>query len=186
VSAAATAFALGSRAPDFDGLLGVDGSRYSLSSFAGSDSLAVIFTGNGCPTARAAEAGLIELQETYEDVGLRLLAINANNQYLSPPDTFAEMVARAEQTGLNFPYVKDEGGSVARRYAASRTPQAFLLDRDRAEAPLPGPDRRLARSREGDAPRRALRGRGSAGGAGGGGERDRAGRLRDRLVSVAG
>jgi peroxiredoxin len=131
VSAAATAFALGSRAPDFDGLLGVDGSRYSLSSFAGSDLLAVIFTGNGCPSARAAEAGLIELQETYEDVGLRLLAINANNQYLSPPDTFAEMVARAEQTGLNFPYVKDEDGSVARRYAASRTPQAFLLDRDR-------------------------------------------------------
>jgi hypothetical protein len=49
-----------------------------------------------------------------------------------------------------------------------------------------GPDRRLARPCEGDAPRPALRGRGSAGGAGGGGERDRAGRLRDRLVSVAG
>jgi peroxiredoxin len=131
VSAAATAFALGSRAPDFDGLSGVDGSRYSLSSFADAELLAIVFTGNGCPTARAAETGMIELQETYADVGLRLLAINANNQYLSPPDTFAEMVARAEQTGLNFPYVKDEDGSVARRYAASRTPQAFLLDRER-------------------------------------------------------
>jgi AhpC/TSA family len=41
------------------------------------------------------------------------------------------MIARGEQTGLNFPYVKDEDGSVARRYAASRTPQAFLLDRER-------------------------------------------------------
>jgi peroxiredoxin len=131
VSAAATAFALGSRAPDFDGLLGVDGSRYSLSSFADAELLAILFTGNGCPTAKAAEAGLIELQETYADIGLRLLAINANNHYLSPPDTFAEMVARAEQTGLNFPYVKDEDGTVARRYGASRTPQAFLLDQER-------------------------------------------------------
>lgn len=131
MSSAATAFGLGSRAPDFDRLLGVDGSRYSLSSFAASELLALIFSGNGCPTARAAEGGLMELQAAYAGPRFQLLMINANNQYLSPPDTYSEMVAKAAERGLNFPYVKDEDGSVARRYGASRTPHAFLLDQER-------------------------------------------------------
>jgi hypothetical protein len=114
VSSAATAFGLGIRAPEFDGLLGVDGSRYSLSSFAASELLALIFSGNGCPTARAAEGGLMELQAAYAGPRFQLLMINANNQYLSPPDTYSEMVAKAAERGLNFPYVKDEDGSVAR------------------------------------------------------------------------
>lgn len=39
----------GAQAPDFN-LLGVDGKRYSLKSFAGADILAIVFTCNHCPT----------------------------------------------------------------------------------------------------------------------------------------
>ena len=125
------ALALGGRAPDFEGLLGVDGSRYSLSSFADKKLLAIVFSGNGCPTAKAAENGLVALQDAYAERGVQLLAINANNAYLSPPDTYAEMVSRAEEKSLNFPYVKDDDGTVAKRYGATRTPHVFLLDSER-------------------------------------------------------
>jgi peroxiredoxin len=123
--------ALGERGRDFDELLGVDGRRYSLSSFSGTKLLVMVFSCNGCPTVRAAEDGLVALQDAYAGAGVRLLALNANNPYLSPPDTYEEMVKRAEAKGFNFPYVKDADGRVARRYGATRTPHAFLLDGER-------------------------------------------------------
>jgi thiol-disulfide isomerase/thioredoxin len=123
---------IGSTAPPFDGLLGVDGERYSLDGFADKKLLAVVFSCNGCPTVRAAEDGLVALQEDYAGERVQLLAINSNNSYLSPSDTYEEMVTRAEAKGFNFPYVKDDDGSVAKRFGAARTPHVFLLDRERA------------------------------------------------------
>ena len=123
--------ALGEPALDFDPLVGVDGRRYSLSSFSGKKLLVLVFSCNGCPAVRAAEDGLVALQDAYAGAGVQLLAINANNPYLTPADTYEEMVKRAEEKGFNFPYVKDEDGSVARRYGATRTPHVFLLDGER-------------------------------------------------------
>jgi peroxiredoxin len=60
-----------------------------------------------------------------------LLALNSNNSYLSPGDTYAEMVLRVKEKGFNFPYVKDEDRTVARAYGAVCTPHVFLLDEDR-------------------------------------------------------
>ena len=59
------AFALGGCAPDFECLLGVDGSRYSVASFAGKELLAIVFSCNGCPAVKAAEDGLVALQDAY-------------------------------------------------------------------------------------------------------------------------
>ncbi|PWU17416.1 MAG: hypothetical protein C5B48_15990 [Candidatus Rokuibacteriota bacterium] len=124
-------FDLGERAPDFGPLLAVDGSRYSLASFASADVLAIVFSCNGCPTVRAAEDGLVAHQAAYASRGAQLLAINANNPFLSPRDTYAEMVKRAGEKSFNFPYLKDEDGSAARRYGANRTPHVFVLDHGR-------------------------------------------------------
>ena len=45
---------IGAKAPDFN-LPGVDGKKYTLSSFAKADILVIIFTCNHCPTAQAYE-----------------------------------------------------------------------------------------------------------------------------------
>ena len=111
-------------------LRGVDGEHHSLSALAGSTATVVVFIGNGCPTVRAYEDRLMLLQETRRADGVRVVAINANNPYLSPPDTFAEMVSRAANRRFNFPYLKDEDGEVATRYGAICTPHAFVLDRE--------------------------------------------------------
>lgn len=47
------------------------------------------------------------------------------------PDTFAKMVKRANEKQYNFPYLKDEDGSVAREFAATNTPHFFVLDKAR-------------------------------------------------------
>ena len=111
-------------------LPGVDGQSHSLASLAGETATAVIFIGNGCPTVKAYEQRLKTLQSTREDDGVRVVAINSNNPHLSPPDTFGEMVKRASDGNLNFPYLKDEEGRVAEGFGAVCTPHAFVLDRD--------------------------------------------------------
>jgi len=122
---------LGEPAPEFHDLAATDGQRYSLSSFDGREALALVFTGNGCPTAKSCEDRLIALQEAYRSRGLQLVAINSNNPYLSPPDTLAQMSLRAAEKGFNFPYLKDETGAAARAYGATRTPTVFLFDGNR-------------------------------------------------------
>jgi len=116
--------------PDF-ALRGVDGKLHSLLETAGSTATAVVFIGNGCPTVRAYEQRLIKLQETWRSHGVRVIAINANNSFLSPPDTFAEMVKRATDRNFNFPYLKDDDRAVAKDFGAVCTPHAFLLDANR-------------------------------------------------------
>jgi peroxiredoxin len=109
-------------------LLGVDGEHHSLSSLAGQTATAVVFIGNGCPTVRAYEDRLMALQDAHRSAGVRVVAINANNPHLSPPDTFSEMVKRATARTFNFPYLKDADGAVAKRFGAICTPHAFVLD----------------------------------------------------------
>ena len=74
---------------------------------------------------------MIALQEAYAYQGVQLVAINSNNAYLSPADTFPEMVQRAQEKRFNFPYLKDEDGSVADVFGAMSTPHIFVLDRGR-------------------------------------------------------
>jgi peroxiredoxin len=74
---------------------------------------------------------MIALKETYAPHGVQLVALNSNNAYLSPADTFAEMVTRAQEKQFNFPYLKDEDGSVAEAFGAISTPHIFVLDRTR-------------------------------------------------------
>lgn len=123
--------AIGQRAPDFRDLLGVDGERHSLVDFARHPVLIVVFICTGCPTVKANEERLMALQERYEKAGGRLIAINANNPYLSPPDTYDEMVRRAHAKRFNFPYLKDQDGTVAVRFGAISTPHVFVLDASR-------------------------------------------------------
>lgn len=122
---------IGQLAPDCEGLLGVDGEHYSLASFARHPVLVVAFICTGCPTVKANEDRLIALQERYARAGVQLVAINANNPYLSPPDTYDEMVRRAREKRFTFPYLKDHDGSVAERFGAISTPHVFVLDASR-------------------------------------------------------
>jgi peroxiredoxin len=130
-SRSSSPLAVGDRAPAFEDLLGVDGRRWSLSSFDDAGLVVVVFTGNGCPTAKSCEDRFMSFQEAYRGRGVQLVAINCNNPYLSPPDTYPEMVRRAREEAFNFPYLKDEDGGTARAYGAVCTPQVFLLDQQR-------------------------------------------------------
>jgi peroxiredoxin len=123
--------AIRQRASDFRDLPGVDGERYSLASFSRWRVLIVAFICTGCPTVKANEERLIALREKYSRARVQVVAINSNNPYLSPPDTFEEMSRRAREKGFTFPYLKDADGRVAEQFGAISTPHVFVLDASR-------------------------------------------------------
>jgi len=121
---------IGDEAPQLD-LPGIDGNSYTLDSFRDAKLLAVIFTCNHCPLAQAYEERLIAVQSDYADRGVRLVAINSNDERGFPEDSFENMVERARLRGFNFPYLRDADQGVAAAYGAQCTPEVFVFDRER-------------------------------------------------------
>ena len=122
--------AVGTSAPAFT-LPATDGKTYSLGSFDDAQVLVVVFTCNHCPYAKAVEDRLVQLQRDYEPRGVRLVAINPNDDVAYPDDSFDAMKTRARERGFNFPYLRDESQAVARAYDAACTPDIFVFDRAR-------------------------------------------------------
>ena len=110
-------------------LLGVDDRRHALEDYADKEAVAVVFTCNHCPYARAWEDRLIGIQADYAARGAQLVAISSNDAKKYPDDSFPKMKERSEEKGFNFPYLYDESQEVARAYGAERTPEIFLFDK---------------------------------------------------------
>jgi peroxiredoxin len=121
---------LGKQAPDFD-LPGVDDKQYSLGSFADSPVLVVVFTCNHCPYSKAYEDRLVSIQRDYSSKGVRLVAINSNDEKAYPEDSFPDMVKRSKDKGFNFPYLRDETQETVTAYGAVCTPHVFAFDKGR-------------------------------------------------------
>jgi peroxiredoxin len=100
------------------------GKKYSLDDFAGK-AVVVAFLGNECPLCKQYAPRLEELQKEFADRGVAFVGINANQQ-----DTPTEMAAFARVGEITFPLLKDPGNTVADQFAALRTPEVFLLDKN--------------------------------------------------------
>jgi hypothetical protein len=127
----AASLAIGEPGLPFEGLLGVDGQRHGFAEFADRRALVLIFASNRCPTVKAYAARMVALQSQYSSRGIQLIAINSNDPHLYPDESYDRMIDRATEDGYTFPYLFDEGQSVARLYRPTCTFHAFLLDADR-------------------------------------------------------
>ncbi len=121
----------GAVAPDFKNVRGVDGQIHSLSEYANSPILVVVFSCNHCPYVQAYEDRLISLQQEFKNRGVQFIAINSNDASTHPDDSFENMKKRALEKKFNFPYLRDESQDVAKAYRASHTPHLFVFDKDR-------------------------------------------------------
>lgn len=119
----------GDNANDFT-LKNVDGKSVSLSDYSDQKGVIVVFTCNPCPYANAYEQRIIALHNNYADKGFPVVAIDPNDEKMSPEDTFAKMKEKAEKKGYPFPYLKDETQEVYKSYGATNTPHVYVLKND--------------------------------------------------------
>jgi len=115
-------------APAFE-LEGVDGETHSLSDFAASEGLLVVFTCNHCPYAKAKFEEMNALAAEFEEVPV--VGINPNDAEEYPEDDFETMVERVEEGTVQWDaYLRDDSQEVAAAYGATCTPDPFLFEND--------------------------------------------------------
>ena len=108
----------------------VDGNEVSIADVAGKQGTLVMFSCNHCPFVKAWQGRIASIGNAAKASGIGVIIINPNDPTEYPEDSYAEMQARAKLLGFTFPYVVDATSDVARAFGATRTPEAFLFDKN--------------------------------------------------------
>lgn len=127
---ASTMMALGTAAPDFS-LPDTSGNMVSLSDFDGAKALLVMFISNHCPFVKHVRSQLADLGAEYQEKGVGVVAIMANDVANYPEDSPDKMAEEVRLAGYTFPYLYDETQEVAKAYRAACTPDFFLFDNNK-------------------------------------------------------
>ncbi len=110
-------------------LKNIDGKYISLDDYRNDKGLIIIFTSNYCPFSISYEKRLFDLNKRYSAKGFRVLLINSTDTVLYPIDSYENMQERAGDMSYPFPYLKDEDQSVAKKFGATNTPHAFVMQK---------------------------------------------------------
>jgi peroxiredoxin len=121
-----TMLELGTAAPDFE-LPATDGTTVRLSDFEGKP-LLVMFICNHCPYVVHLRDHLAATCKTYQQKGMSIVGISANDVETHPDDSPEKMAEESKRIGYTFPYLYDATQDVAKAYCAACTPDFFLFD----------------------------------------------------------
>ncbi len=121
-------YSVGDQVQDFN-LRGTDGKTHSMLDMKNAKGYIVTFTCNTCPYAKKYEDRIIELNKKYAPLGYPVIAINANDAVQQPMNSMEEMQKKAKEKDYDFPYLRDDDQTVARRFGAVRTPEIYLVVR---------------------------------------------------------
>ncbi|XZE53357.1 redoxin domain-containing protein [Planctomycetaceae bacterium SH139] len=102
------------------------GRVWKMSDFRDADIMVVAFLGTECPLAKLYASRLTDLQDKFADQRVAIVGVMSNRQ-----DSIAEISAFARRYQIEFPLLKDAGNRLADAMGAERTPEVFLLDRER-------------------------------------------------------
>ncbi len=155
-----TMLELGTNAPDFTLLEPASGNLIAKQDFSGKP-LLVAFICNHCPYVILIRDIFAQLATDYQERGVAVVAINANDIANYPDDSPEKMIEAVHEHGYTFPYLYDETQEVAKAYKAACTPDLFLFDahhqlfyrgqfddaRPRGDVPVTGNDLRHALDR---------------------------------------
>jgi peroxiredoxin len=100
----------------------LDGKEWSLKDLDKKKAIVVVFIGIECPVNNAYMPVLNDLSKKYAAKDVQFLGINSNSL-----DTPARITGHAKEYKLTFPVLKDTANVVADKFAAKRTPEAFVL-----------------------------------------------------------
>jgi thiol-disulfide isomerase/thioredoxin len=115
---------LGIRLADWTLPRSSDGQPWSLANDGReAKAVVVLFLGTQCPVNNQYMPILADLQKQYAGQGVLFVGINSNAQ-----DDIAAVARHIAEFSVPFVMLKDEGAKVANRFAAARTPEAFVLD----------------------------------------------------------
>ena len=124
-----TMLELGIQAPTFELPEPATGKNIALAQLSDKPIL-IAFISNHCPYVINLKEALVDFANEYQEKGLHLIAINANDVENYPDDSPDKMVDDVKQYGYKFPYLFDESQEIAKAYQAACTPDFFMFDKE--------------------------------------------------------
>ena len=119
---------LGSQAADFRLLDVVTGKTVAREQAAGPKGMLAMFICRHCPFVKHVQDELANIGRDYQNSGVGLVAISANDESGFPEDRPEKLAEMSKELGFTFPYLFDASQDVARAYDAQCTPDFFLYD----------------------------------------------------------
>ena len=108
--------------PDFE-LTDHLGEIHTMDSYRDYDLAVFYVQGVGCPIARIALPNYREVRDEYHDKNIAFSMFNSNIQ-----DNIPRIAKEADEFGIDFPIMKDEGQQLAKALGVERTAEAFVID----------------------------------------------------------
>ena len=99
------------------------GATHSLDQYQDKEFVVFYVQGNGCPIARIALPNYREVREEFESKGIEFMAFNSNIQ-----DDLKRIALEADNFGIDFPILKDDGQKLAKAMGVERTAEVFIVD----------------------------------------------------------
>ncbi len=126
--------------------------------FVGAEGSLVAFICNHCPFVVHIRDEFLKFAREFQNKGVRVVAISANDPVTHQDDSPENMKHLAEEKGFTFPYLFDQTQEVAKAFGAACTPDFFLYGPDQTlfyrgqfddsrpgnEKPVTGDDLRMA------------------------------------------
>lgn len=116
---------IGEASPKWDKVEGIEGRKHSLTDLK-ARLVVILFTCDDCPIAQSYASQLVKLHADFVKRDVVFVAINPNKNA-----DLKSMRAYAEKHKFEFLYLHDKTQEVAKSYGALRTPEVFLLGKDR-------------------------------------------------------
>lgn len=121
---------VGEKAPTFSGIPAtLNGQESSLSlSDIKEDVIVLVFLGNHCPVVKAYDDRVIDLTSAYKGKSVRVVGVCVNDL---DSDRLPAIKEVGKEKGFNYIYGYDESGKIGKDYGATRTPEFFVIDKER-------------------------------------------------------
>jgi peroxiredoxin len=119
--------------PDFT-LTDQFGKTHSLEQYKQDELLVLYVQGVGCPIARIALPNYRAVRDEYAAKNIDFIMFNANIQ-----DSPQRIAKEADEFGIDFPILKDEGQKLAKALGVERTAEVFIVNPKTQEVLFRGP-----------------------------------------------
>ncbi len=121
---------IGDQVSGWSKLPGTDGKEHSLGDLKSFDFVVVVFTCNSCPYAVDYEDRINSLAKRFVESKQSAVVVAINSNKIET-DLMPAMKRRAEEKAFQFAYLFDDAQEVAKQFGAVRTPEFFVLNKER-------------------------------------------------------
>lgn len=115
----------GEKVDDFT-IVNYDGTQYNLNKALQTGYVVIMFWSTECPYVQPFNDRINKYVSAYNGKGITFWAINSNTT-----ESSERVKQHAEDNKYVFPVLKDENSTVADLFEATRTPEVFVLGKDR-------------------------------------------------------